>query len=122
MKVVDLTAIVDSISEKTIFSKINRDVFFAIIDKAEINLKQLAAKRKKNDYAPYHDFNFILKELHESKKVDISDACIYLETEVLTVKDILGCLNEENRYSLRISLAERNGIKLKRTSLDNFMY
>lgn len=122
MKAIELHNIVAASTEQDIHHKINRDEFFMILEKADVDLKQLASKRKKNDYQPYHRFNFILKELHEQKKINITEACIYLETEMLPVKDIIACLNEENLYSLRTSLAERNNIKLKKNSLDVFLY
>ena len=117
-----LHTIINETINDDVFKTINHDQFFVILEKAEINLDKLASKRKKNDFIPFHKFNFILKELHETEEVDITDACIYVLTEMLSMKDLLGCLNDENRYTLRTSLAERNNIQLKRSSLASHMF
>jgi len=112
----------DVTTEEDHFQKINRDIFFSIFEKAEIDLLKLAQKRKKNDYIPYHKFNFILKDLHQSEIIDITDACLHITTEILAEKDLTSCLNEENKYTLRKSLAKRYSINIKVSSLDSFMY
>jgi hypothetical protein len=56
------------------------------------------------------------------KKIDITDICVIIENEVFDIKNLFNCLNEENMYNLRISLAEINGIKIKTNFLENFMY
>ena len=117
-----LHTIIDETIDEDIFKKINHEQFFNILNRAEIDLDKLASKRKKNDYIPYHRFNFILKELHETQEIDITDACIYVLTKMLTMKDLMSCLNEENTYILRTSLADRHGIPLKKSTLDTFMY
>lgn len=122
MSINDLYIMVDSALEQDIYNKITKENFFDILKEAKIDLKTLSKKRKKIDYPQYHSFNFLVKELHEKKKIDIADSCIYIETELLPVKNIIQCLNEENTYLLRCSLAERNGIKMKKNSLDSFMY
>lgn len=120
-KMVDLNNIIDSQTESDIYNKLTKEVFFKMIEDAGIDLDELAKKRKKTDYESYHSFNFLLKELHEKKKIDITDACIYIDNELLSEKEIIKCLNEENIYLLRMSLAERNNISIKRNSLDLFM-
>jgi hypothetical protein len=120
-KMVDLTNIIDLKTESDIYNKLTKEIFFDLLKEAEIDLDKIAKKRRKTDYAPYHSFNFLLKELHEKKKIDITDACIYIDTDFLPEKEILKCLNEENVYLLRMSLAERNNIKIKRNSLELFM-
>ena len=70
----------------------------------------------------FHRFNFVLKELHETEEVNMTDACIYILSEMLAMKDLLCCLNEENKYILRTSLAIRNNISMKKSSLDAHMY
>ena len=120
-KMVDLTNIIDSKTESDIYNKLTKEIFFKLLAESEIDLDKIAKKRRKTDYAPYHAFNFLLKELHEKKKIDITDACIYIDNEFLPEKEIIKCLNEENIYLLRMSLAERNNIKIKRNSLELFM-
>ena len=122
MNITEIHNIIHSTLEEDILKKMNRDTFFSLFELAKIDLLKLASKRKKNDYAPYHQFNFILKDLHQSEIIDITDACLHITTEMLTEKELTGCLNEENRYSLRISLARRNGINIKVSSLNAFMF
>ena len=112
--------IIDNTLDDDVFEKINRETFMMILEQAGIDLKKMADKRKKNDYIPFHRFNFLLKELHKTKKIDITESCILLMTECYTTKDLMSCLNEENKYILRVSLAERKNIKLKTTTLDIF--
>ena len=109
---------VDSQPEDFIVGRLSKDVFFEIIKNSEIDLEKLVQKRKKNDYLPFHKFNFIIKQLHKDKKVNIADAAVYLETDMFCAKDIFGCLNEENMYELRKSMAEKHNISLQKTSLD----
>lgn len=116
-----LHTIIDNTIDEDVFNQMSRELFFRILKKANLDLDKLASKRKKNDYIPFHKFNFIIKELHENKQLDITDQCILLQTESLPTKDIVGCLNEENLFALRTSLAERNNIKTKKYSLDMFM-
>ena len=118
----DIQHIIDDTFELNTVNNLNRELFFKIIDKSGIDLLVLSNKRKKNDYEPYHKFNFILKELHETKQIDIRDSCVYLETELLPVKDIINCLNEENSYMLRVSLAKKYNIPIKSNCLENFLY
>jgi len=122
MKLGDIQHIIDKRLEETVLKQISKETFFGIIDESGIDLDRLSSKRKKNDYLPFHEFNFILKELHRSKRIDIAESAIYLETEMFTVKELLACLNEENLYELRVSLAERNNIPLKHSTLDLFLY
>jgi len=117
-----LHTIINESMDDNIFKKISHDEFFSLIEKAEIDLDQLAIKRKKNDYIPFHRFNFILKELHEEKNIDITDACLYILIEMMSEKDLIACLNDENRYILRTSLAERNNIPQKVSSLASHMF
>ena len=114
--------VIDQTMDDDVINRINHEKFFEILRKTDIDMDKLSSKRKKNDYVPFHKFNFILKDLHESKKISITDACVFLLTEMITLKDLMGCLNEENKYTLRVELAERNCISLKRSSLDSFMY
>lgn len=117
-----LHTIIDEVTDDNIFKKIDHDEFFSLILKAEVDLDKLASKRKKNDYIPFHRFNFILKELHEERNLDITDACLYIITGMLSLKDLLSCLNDENRYILRTSLSERYNIPLKKSSLASHMF
>jgi len=122
MDITEIQDIIHETLEDDVMKKMNRDIFFSIFEKADIDLLKLAQKRKKNDYIPYHKFNFILKDLHQSEIIDITDACLHITTEILTEKDLTSCLNEENKYNLRVSLAKRNGINIKVSSLDSYMY
>jgi hypothetical protein len=117
-----LHTIIDEAIDDSVFKKLNHEQFFIIIEKAEIDLDKLASKRKKNDYIPYHRFNFILKELHNSEEVNIADACVYILTQTLLLKDLMGCLNEENAYTLRTALAKRYNIKIRQSSLDSYTF
>jgi len=117
-----LHTIIDEVIDENLFQKITHEQFFVLIKKAEIDLDKLSSKKKKNDYIPFHRFNFILKELHEKKEVDITDSCVYILTEMLTMKDLISCLNDENKYILRMSLAVRNNIREKKSSLESHMY
>ena len=112
---------IDTTPEDKIVKGLTKEVFFQIIKESEIDLEKLVQKRKKNDYLPFHNFNFILKQLYKSKKISIVDAAIYLETDMFNSKEIFGCLNEENMYELRKTLAERNNISLQKTKLDLFL-
>lgn len=114
--------IIDETIDDDVISKITHEKFFEILEKTELDIDKLSSKRKKNDYLPFHKFNFILKELHDTKRINITDSCIFLLTEMITMKDLMSCLNEENKYTLRVELAERNCISLKRSSLDTFMF
>lgn len=117
-----LHTIIDGELDNAVLDKINHEKLYAILEKADVDLDKLSSKRKKNDYIPFHRFNFIIKDLHDSKKINITDSCIFLLTDMLSLKDLIGCLNEENKYILRLSLAERNNKTMKRSSLDAFMY
>lgn len=117
-----LHTIIDEATDDNLFKKISREEFFVLIEKAEIDLDKLSSKRKKNDYVPFHRFNFILKELHEEKNIDITESCLYILTQMMSSVDLMGCLNDENKYMLRTSLAERNNIPLKTSSLASHMY
>ena len=113
---------IDGVPEDRILRKLSKDVFFEILKKSEIDLEKLVQKRKKNDYLPFHKFNFILKELHNSEKIGIADSAIYLEMDMFSAKEIFACLNEENMYELRKTMAERHNIPLMRTKTDMFLY
>lgn len=117
-----LNSLINETPDDDIFSKINHEQFFKILKEENIDIDQIVLKRKKNDYLPFHKFNFILKELHYEKKICMTESCVFLLNEMLDVKDTLSCLNDENRYILRTSLAERHNKKLKRSTLDMFMY
>ena len=117
-----LHTIIDSELDDVVLDKINHEQLYTILEKADIDLDKLSSKRKKNDYIPFHRFNFIIKDLHDSKKINITDSCIFLLTDMISLKDLIGCLNEENKYILRLSLAERNCIPIKKSSLDFYMY
>lgn len=117
-----LHTIIDEVTDDNFFKKINRDDFFSLINKAEIDLDKIVTKRKKNDLESFHRFNFILKDLHEKQNIDMTEACLYIMELMLPLKDLISCLNDENRYILRTSLAERNNIPLKKSSLTCHMY
>jgi len=117
-----LHTIIDEAVDDAVFNKITHEQFFKILEKAEIDLDVMSAKKKKNDFIMFHRFNFVLKELHETEEVNMTDACIYILSEMLAMKDLLCCLNEENKYILRTSLAVRNNISMKKSSLDVHMY
>jgi len=115
---------IDSIAENVIVKKLTKEVFFQILEDsglAEKDLIKLVSKKKKNDYIPFHKFNFILKELHKKKKINIADSAIYLETDMFDSKEIFNCLNEENMYELRLSMANRNNISLMKTKTELFL-
>ena len=59
---------------------------------------------------------------HNTKKISIVDSAIYLETDMFNPKEIFGCLNEENMYELRKSMADRHNMPLIRTKTDMFLF
>jgi len=117
----DINEFID-VSDESISIALHRDYLFDALRSLNIDLDEISRKKKKSDFEPYHRFNFLIKQLHEMKKIDITDICVIIENEVFDIKNLFNCLNEENMYNLRISLAERNGIKIKTNFLENFMY
>lgn len=122
MELNNLKQVIDDNAEFDIHNKLTNESFLKILEEYDINLDFICSKRKKHNLKEFHEFNFLLKNLHEHEKLNIVDCCLCIEENYLKIQDVIKCLNEENAYLLRLSLAERNNIKINKNLLDLYMY
>jgi hypothetical protein len=122
MDLSNLDVVIDSNAEFNIHNKLTNDSFLKILEESKIDLIDISSKRKKHNCTDFHEFNFLIKRLHEQDKMNIVDCCLCIEMQFLKPEDILKCLNEENSYLLRLTLAKRNNIKVNKNLLDLYMF
>jgi hypothetical protein len=118
----NLELVIDSNAEFNIHNSLTDQSFLKMLDQSNIDIIDLSTKKKKHNCNEFHEFNFLVKRLHEQEKLNIVDCCLCIEREFLKIEDIIKCLNEENCYLLRLALAKRNNIKVSKNLLDLYMY
>lgn len=73
---------------------------------------------KKNRNEQFHLFNLFLKEMFEHNRYYMQDMVSFLVEDMLDTKQVLNCLNEENRYELEYEMKFKYHIKQNESKID----
>lgn len=97
--------------EQEIYHKIMQEKFLKLLEDSDIDLKQLINKKNKTIF---YKFNYLIKDLHETKESNICDSLTYLE-DLFDYKVILKqFLNSENKILVKKIMREKYNIKKRK--------
>jgi hypothetical protein len=100
--------------------KITKEQLFNELSKHNIDM-DIVSNGKRIGNEAFHKFNLVVRKLHRTDNLSLSDIAFYLEEDLFEMKTVVGCFNEENTYLLREELTKRFNYKKKKTKLKNFI-
>lgn len=103
--------------ENDLIKEIYKSKFFEKFEATGLDL-DIVSNGKKNRNEQFHLFNLFLKDMFENQRYYMQDMVSFLVEDVLETKQVLNCLNEENRYELEYEMKFKYHIKQNESKID----
>lgn len=105
--------------ENEVFDKVHRKLFIKELKKKNINLNSLFNRR--HTLIEKHEFNKFIRNMIDNHGISVLNCVLYMEMVYINFRRILILLDEENIYLLRMELAKKNNIEIKRNKLFKYL-